>query len=215
MGTINSFQLGFCAPGSEDELSGRITVPLINVHGEIEGFAGRFPSYRKGNEILSIYNDELIEIKGDNPKRYKPVWWHDAFRKGFYLYGLKNALETISGTGDAVVVEGEFDLWLCHQHGLKNAVAILGSNLSSIQVSRLVGLGCRRLFLLFDADSAGDAGANKVIKDSSHQKSGIIDITKINLPKEYDPAEFINKYGIGSIQKTIYPIGEIYGEKRN
>jgi len=205
LNVVKDFHLGWCPTGFHPELGGRLTVPLWNIHGEIEGFAGRFPTYSDSfGDIRSLYDDELIEKRGEKTIRYKPVWWHQSFNKKYYLYGFKNSLPYIRKEGYAIIVEGEFDLWSCYQFGLKNVVAVLCSNLNLIQAARLQGIGCRKIFLMFDSDPAGEQGASKAIK--SLEKFDL-DVLKISLPPMTDPADYVLKYGVGSIKNTLYSLG--------
>ena len=203
---VKEFHLGWCPPRAHPELSGRLTVPLWNIHGEIKGFAGRFPSYKDSNgDVVSLYNSEVLQSKLHPVTNYKPLWWHQSFAKKHYLYGLKNALKHIRQAGYVIVVEGEFDLWACYQNGLRNTVAVLCSNFNMIQASRLKGLGCYKIFLMLDADEAGNLGADKSVRSLKKQD---VDVIKVNLPANSDPAEFIQQHGVGPVLETIASFGD-------
>jgi DNA primase len=77
-----------------------------------------------------------------------------AFQKGRLLYLLNRAREAIRETSEVVVVEGYMDALACHQAGVRNAVATLGTALTldhALLLKRFAG----RVTLVYDADAAG------------------------------------------------------------
>ncbi len=78
----------------------------------------------------------------------------ELFRKRALVYGLDKARSTIAKEDRAVVVEGYTDVLALHQVGLETAVAAMGTALTDGQLRELRRL-CSRLYLCFDADSAG------------------------------------------------------------
>jgi DNA primase len=82
------------------------------------------------------------------------------FVKGKTLYPLNWAREAIRQHDEVVVVEGNMDVLTCHQFGITNAVATLGTALTAEQV-----LGLKRFagkaVLVYDADAAGKAAMER------------------------------------------------------
>lgn len=77
------------------------------------------------------------------------------FKKSLLLYGYPQARQTIRESGRVIVVEGLFDVIALHQLGFREAVAVLGSSLSSEQAHLLKRAEAGELYLSFDADEAG------------------------------------------------------------
>lgn len=197
---VNKFSLGWIGSsritGIDNSMCGRLIVPLHNMYGDVIAFAGRIPTYSNGNRIHSLYNNEIVSVKGEYV--VKPTWKHQSFFKRNYLYGLKQSYRDIIHNNYAVVVEGEFDLWACHQSGLCNCVSLLGSTMSILQLSKLKRF-CDNIFLMLDGDKAGQTGSNKIIKEFGSYSN----IQNICLPDDLDPFDFITKFGIDPIYNCI------------
>ena len=76
------------------------------------------------------------------------------FSKGRTLYALNLARETIRHTDEVIVVEGNMDGLTCHQFGITNAVASLGTALTVDQVLLMKRFASRAV-LVYDADASG------------------------------------------------------------
>jgi len=133
------------APRYYDRFRDRIILPIEDAHGRVIGFGARAlgadadAKYLNGPETL-------------------------LFKKSRALFGLRHAAETIRRTGQAVLVEGYFDVLALHRGGFTSAVAACGTTLSDDQVDALVRAGCRELVLLFDGDDAGAAAAARAAR---------------------------------------------------
>ena len=77
------------------------------------------------------------------------------FKKSLLLYGYPQARNPIREQRRVVVVEGLFDVIALHQMGYREAVAVLGSSLSTEQAHLLKRADASELYLSFDADEAG------------------------------------------------------------
>jgi DNA primase len=132
--TAAEFGVGFYpGPGL---MSGRIVIPIRNLHGQLVAYAGRALDNR--------------------PPKYKlPA----GFRKALELFNLQRAMAT--GARIVIVVEGYFDCVRVHQAGFPCVVALMGSSLSAAQESGLRG-HFEGIVLMLDGDAAGRA-ASEVI----------------------------------------------------
>jgi len=119
-----------------DRFRNRITFPILDPLGRIVAFTAR-----------------ALE-KDDSPK-YLNSPETALFKKSHLLYGYPQARTSIREHGRAIVVEGLFDVIALHQMGFSEAVAVLGSSLSSQQAYLLKRAGATELYLAFDADEAG------------------------------------------------------------
>src|SRR5256886_523699 len=84
------------------------------------------------------------------------------FVKGRTLYALNWAREAIRQHDEVVVVEGNMDAVTCHQFGITNAVASLGTALTPEQVLALKRFASRAV-LVYDADAAGQAAMERAM----------------------------------------------------
>ncbi|GEM85291.1 DNA primase [Meiothermus hypogaeus NBRC 106114] len=119
-----------------DRFRNRITFPILDALGRIVAFTAR-----------ALAQD-------DNPK-YLNSPETPLFKKSLLLYGYPQARAAIREQGRAVVVEGLFDVIALHQMGFSEAVAVLGSSLSTEQAHLLKRADAAELYLAFDADEAG------------------------------------------------------------
>jgi DNA primase len=111
------------------------------------------------------------------------------FDKSCILYGLRPS--GIRERGYALIVEGYFDVIMCHQYGYRNAVAPLGTALSG-KHAKLLGRLTDTFVLLFDGDDAGRKAAIRSSEFLFHEKArggtGL-------LPTGEDPDSFLCKEG--------------------
>ncbi len=118
-----------------DRFRGRVVFPIQGLTGKVVAFGGRLLGRGKGAKYLN------------SPET--PV-----YRKGQELYGLNRARHEIRKAGAALLVEGYTDVVSLVAHDVPNAVAALGTSLTSVQ-ARLLARFASKAFLLYDSDAAG------------------------------------------------------------
>jgi DNA primase len=129
--------------GPYDVFRSRVIFPIFDIHGEAIAFGGR-----------------IIE-KGEPKYLNSPDT--PLFRKGETLYALHMAKEEIRKKGYSMLVEGYLDVIMCHQAGVKNAVAPLGTALTEGHMRRLKRYS-EKVLLVFDGDPAGVAAAKRSLE---------------------------------------------------
>jgi|ERR1035437_2135491 DNA primase catalytic core len=194
--SVKTFEIGYCPeritfPDSLrllNNLKGRLTFPIKDEYGDVIGFSGRYPRQHKEDESK---------------------WWHSAFVKSFFLYGLNVAQEHIIKDGFVIITEGAIDAIACHQNGLKNTVAMLGTALTSTQISKLKRF-TSNFVLLFDGDKAGQTAAKSltgyfdVWNNNAHAENyKYINVNLKTDGKEFDPDTFLLEKGIDQLKKKI------------
>ena len=203
MESINDFGVGY-APASWEFLTTslrkkRVNLSLAEKAGLISGSKKREGSYydRFRNRVIFPIrnrNGKVIAFGGraidDETPKYLNSPESDIFKKRENLYGIYHARNEIRDLDRAIVVEGYLDVIGCHQAGIKNVVAPLGTALTKEQLTMLSRL-CSGIILLFDADSAGMKAALKSL-DVSEDIS--VDI-KIAVLPEKDPFDYIQEKG--------------------
>ncbi|MGA2112299.1 MAG: DNA primase [Anaerolineales bacterium] len=120
-----------------DRFRNRITLPIRDMGGRLCGFGARVVAAQEQPKFLNSPQTPL-------------------FDKGRLLYGLHRAHRAIREQGQAVVVEGYFDVLALHQSGFPNAVSPMGTALTEAQLNQLKRLA-PRMVLALDADAAGEA----------------------------------------------------------
>jgi DNA primase len=162
-----------------DRFRNRLIFPLMDVFGNIIGFAGRIisegePKYLNSPETL-------------------------LYTKGNHLFGLNKAKEAIRNENRALLVEGYFDQICAYQKGIKNTVALCGTALTLNQVS-LLRKYTTNIVLIFDSDSAGQAAAQRGFELLLSEG---LNISVVLLPQGYDPDSYIQEKGKDEFLKLV------------
>jgi len=129
--------------------------------GHYDAFRNRlmFPIHDKMGNVIAFGARKIDEQ--DEPK-YLNSADSPVFHKSTTLYGLYHASRAIQQKGYALVTEGYTDTIACHQGGLPNAVAALGTAFTREHAEEIRRL-CDRVVLLFDGDDAGKRAADRAI----------------------------------------------------
>jgi DNA primase len=159
---------GLLSKRGSDYFQRRLMFPLADARGRVIAFQAR-------------------KLAEDDPLRGKYVNSPESelFRKSHVLYGLNLARPAIAKQDRAVVVEGNTDVIALRQAGLEPVVASMGTALTERQLAELSKL-TRRLYLCFDADSAGEDATLRGMELALRQS---FDVRVVALPKGTDPAD--------------------------
>jgi len=172
-----------------DRFRGRILFPIFDLNQQIIGFGGR--------------------VLDDSLPKYINTPETPLYHKGSTLYGLDSAFRKIREEGLAILVEGYMDVLALRQHGMSNAVATLGTALTSDQTRKLKGY-TKNVVVLFDPDEAGREAALKSFP--LFLKEGI-SAKVLVLPGGQDPDSFVNGHGLEAFQELLEgarPIFDFY-----
>ncbi|MCX5659219.1 MAG: DNA primase [Planctomycetota bacterium] len=154
------------ADGHYDRLRHRLIFPICDALGRTIAFGGR--KLRAEDEPKYLNSPETM-----------------LFNKSATLFGLHLAKKAIIDSRTAVIVEGYTDVIACHQAGVRNVVATLGTALTPQHVSELRRY-CQKVVLVYDGDEAGVKASDRAIEVFL---TGELDVALAILPDEYDPAE--------------------------
>jgi DNA primase len=143
-------QVGLLAPrsggsGFYDAFRHRLMVAVLDVSGRVVAFSGR---------VLPSPPGEREDPSRGAPPKYVNSRESTIYAKGHTLFGLHQARAGIRTRGEAVIVEGNFDLIAMHARGIDHVVAPMGTAFTPDQ-ARLLRRFTSTLTLLFDADAAG------------------------------------------------------------
>jgi DNA primase catalytic core len=104
---------------------------------------------------------------------------------------------------DIVLVEGYFDYLTPNSAGLKNFVALGGSNMWDSHVKKLVQHKIKSVTLLLDNDQAGNDGRISIFQRLANTEIDVYIISPDKLGDAKDPDEFIKKYGSKEIVNIL------------
>jgi len=161
--------------GFYDFYRDRLMVPTYSTTGEVIAFGGR--------------------ALGDGEPKYLNTSTTPAYEKGRHLFALNIARRAAARDRTLIVVEGYLDCIALHQAGFENAVAALGTSFTQEQAKELRKYA-DGIYLCFDADTAGNAAADKAIETAAqvieHAGSGV---RIVQLPEGADPDGFVREHG--------------------
>ncbi len=160
--------------GYYDRFRGRIIFPIRDMAGKIIAFGGRV-------------------MDGSLPK-YLNSPETPLYSKSNVLYCLDKAKEAARKNDHFIIVEGYLDALACHQHGVRNATATLGTALTEGHL-RLMRRFTRNLKLIFDPDAAGVKAA---LRSFDLLAGSGMNVKVVSLPDGDDPDTFLKKRGYDS-----------------
>src|SRR3954454_14893680 len=150
----------------QDAFRGRVMFPIFDASGAAVAFGGR------------------ILPGGEGPK-YKNSQETSIYSKRRVLYGLNWAKQAVVDTDEVVVCEGYTDVIGFFLAGVPRAVATCGTALADEHV-RLLKKFAPRVVLAYDADSAGQAAADRVYAWEQKEQ---IDFAVAAFPPGADPGD--------------------------
>ena len=165
---------------NHDTYINRIVFPLHNKDGKVNGFSGR------------IYN-------GENINKYQNTKETPIFKKGENLYNYYKAKESIRNDKFVIVMEGFMAVIRAWTIGVRNAVATMGTALSSDQANFIKKLS-NTIYLCYDGDNAGKK--TTLSSGEVFTKMGA-NVFVVSLDDGLDPDDYILKYGGDSFKNLI------------
>ncbi len=156
----------------------RIIFPIIDLRGNVIAFGGR----RMGDEGGPKYLNS-----GDTP----------VFKKSNGLFALNIAKKT--GKETFILAEGYMDVISLHQAGFSNAIATLGTALTS-QQAKLIADYAKNIVIAYDSDEAGQKATRRAMEIFSKED---VAVSVIQMDGAKDPDEYIKKFGRNSFENLI------------
>ncbi len=165
--------------GVYDAFRGRLIIPIRDVLTHTIGFGARI-------------------LKGDGPK-YVNSSESLVFKKGDVLFGINLAKSGIRQEGFILLMEGYTDVMRCHQYGLTNAVASMGTALTPKQAGTLRRYS-EEIILCYDADEAGQKSVERSLPSllTLEMKPRVL-----LMPPGEDPDSVLLKKGVDEFRKML------------
>ncbi|MBP3495345.1 MAG: DNA primase [Clostridia bacterium] len=172
--TDEEMVVGFlCGKGKNnsvyDYFRNRVMFPIIDVSGNIVAFGGR--------------------VMDNSEPKYLNTSDTPAFKKSKNLFALNYAKNHCENT--MILCEGYMDVIALHSAGFENAVATLGTAITSEQ-ARIFSRYTKKVVISYDSDQAGQRAADKAFR--LLQEVGV-DVKILKTEGAKDPDEFIKKFG--------------------
>ena len=180
--TIEDTGIAISSPsGYYDRNQGRAIFPIMDQDGNVVGYSAR----------RIIDSDEAKYV--NSPETY-------LFHKSNILYNYNIAKEKAKIAGCVYVLEGFMDVYALHKIGYDNAVAIMGTSLSTEHVSMLRMLNVE-IRLCLDGDLPGQTAMMKICK--TLEDSGLKVVVIDNLGSNQDPDEILNDRGPDALKEYL------------
>jgi len=167
---------------SYDRFRGRLIFPIESLAGKVVGFGGRVLGAGREGTPKYVNSPE------------SPI-----YHKGGILYGLSWAKNAIRRRETALMVEGYMDVVSLAVAGFDNAVAPLGTAVTSDQVA-LLHRFTSRIDLLFDGDAAG---LKATFKAADLLLAGNVHPCVVTLPPGEDPDTIVHSEGAEALKGYI------------
>jgi DNA primase len=173
--------------------------------GYYDWFRGRVMfTIRDGRSRPIAFGGRVLpQLAGDRDAKYINSPETPLFSKSRELYGLDLARESFRDAGGAIIMEGYTDCIMAHQHGITNAVAVLGTALGERHL-QLLRRYTDSITLVLDGDNAGRRRTNEILDTllSLFEKNEI-NIRILTLPEGIDPCDFIATHGSDAFRKLV------------
>lgn len=160
-----------------DNFRNRVIFPIIDVKGNVIAFGGRVMDDSKPKYLNT--SDTLV------------------YKKSMGVFALNLAKK--SGKDSLILCEGYMDVIALHQAGFTNAVAGLGTALTSEQ-AQLLSRYASEILISYDADEAGQKAAARAL---TIFKKTNVKIKILRLSGGKDPDEIIKNYGVEKMKAII------------
>ncbi|MFA6317415.1 MAG: DNA primase [Elusimicrobiota bacterium] len=164
---------------ARDFFYGRLLFPICDAKGQVTAFGGRAL-------------DDSVPKYLNSPET--PV-----FSKSRTLFGLFQALPAVRKSRRVILVEGYMDAIACHQFGVTEAVAPLGTALTVEQATAL-GRCATHAVVVFDSDAPGLSAAVRGAETLLHAG---LDVRIATVPDGKDPDELLQRAGAEPFLKCL------------
>jgi DNA primase len=136
-----------------DVFKDRVMFPIKNNQNQVVAFSGRTMSMDKS--VAKYYNTHETKI----------------FEKRTVLYNFSDARSFIAKENEVILCEGYMDVVKAHQNGIKNAVALMGTNIDNNKLKEILSL-VKKVTLSLDNDDAGSKAqieiGNRIIQSTDN-----------------------------------------------
>ena len=167
---VAGFLCGKSEKGSYyDAFRNRVMFPIIDVTGNVIAFGGR--------------------VMDDSKPKYKNSSDTPIYKKSRHLFALNFARASCAET--MILCEGYMDVIAMHAAGFTNAVATLGTAITSEQ-ARVMSRYTKKVVISYDSDEAGQKAAARAVQMLSEVG---LDVVILKVPGSKDPDEYIKTYG--------------------
>ncbi len=152
------------------------------------------------NEVGDVIAFSARQLREDpNTGKYINSPETDIFKKSNVMFALDRAKKAILKEKTAIICEGQIDAIACHENGIENAVAPLGTACTS-QHARMLKRYAPLIVLCYDADNAGVKACERAFRELAPEG---LNVKVTELPPGDDPDTFIKSHGADAFREKI------------
>ncbi len=166
----------------------RLMFPIHNDYGDTIAFSGR--QLREDPTTGKYINSPESSI----------------FRKSSVFFGLDRARRHMTREKFALLCEGQLDVIACHEAGVENAVASLGTAFTP-EHARLLKRYTDKVVICFDSDEAGHKAATRAFQELAG--SGL-EVRVVSVPPGEDPDSLIKTSGPEAFRSLLTGATEFF-----
>ncbi|WP_411825633.1 DNA primase [Luteolibacter sp. AS25] len=159
----------------------RLMFPIRNEIGDVIAFSGR-----------QLREDPRTGKYINSPET-------DIFKKSNVLFALDRAKKAILKEQTVILCEGQIDAIACHEQGVENAIAPLGTAFTA-QHARILKRYAKTAVLCFDADSAGIKACERAFRELVPEG---LSVKVVEMPEGDDPDTFLKKHGTDAFREKV------------
>ena len=159
----------------------RLMFPIRNEVGDVIAFSGR-----------QLKEDPRSGKYINSPET-------DIFKKSNVLFALDRAKKAILKEKAVILCEGQIDAIACHEGGIENAIAPLGTAFTS-QHARILKRYAQTAVLCFDADIAGVKACERAFRELAPEG---LSVKVVELPAGDDPDTYLKAHGVEGFRKQL------------
>jgi len=169
----------------------RLMFPIRNEIGDVIAFSGR--QLREDPNTGKYINSSETAI----------------FKKSNVMFALDRAKKPILKEKCVLICEGQIDAISCHELGIENAIAPLGTALTS-QHARLLKRYAGNVLLSYDADRAGLAASERAFRELAAEG---LNVRVVEMPAGHDPDTFTKEFGVEAFRALMADAKEFFDFK--
>lgn len=169
----------------------RLMFPIRNEVGDVIAFSGR--QLREDPRSGKYINSPETEI----------------FKKSNVLFALDRAKKAILKEKTVILCEGQIDAIACHEGGVENAIAPLGTAFTE-QHARILKRYAQTAVLCFDADNAGVKACERAFRELAPEG---LSVKVVELPAGDDPDTYLKAHGCEGFRKKVVEARDFFDFK--
>ncbi|NWK56354.1 DNA primase [Verrucomicrobiaceae bacterium N1E253] len=160
---------------------GRLMFPIHNDYGDIIAFSGRnLREDAPGGKYINSRETQL-------------------FKKSKTFFALDKARRSMPKEKFALICEGQIDVIACHESGITNTIAGLGTAFTP-EHARILKRYTKDAVLCFDADAAGIKAADKAFRILAAED---LNVRMVSMPEGEDPDSLIKQFGADAFRERV------------